>query len=242
MSGNYIKIDRKILKWEWWSDINTFRVFVFMLISAYWKDGQYKGIKIPRGSFPSSISELSKETNLTDNEVRTALKHLKGTGEITSKSTNKFTVFTIKNYDLYQSINEQNNKQITNKSQAINKLLTNNILKEDDKIKNERNSNGDLEEFFESIWTLYPVKRGKGSVSKTQKKNLQDIGYEQIKRCIERYVSEMESLNRDKKYWKNGSTFFNSGYVDYLDCNEEEKKKVVDVPEEETIIDLWSDV
>lgn len=242
MSGNYIKIDRKILKWEWWSDINTFRVFVFMLISAYWKDGQYKGIKIPRGSFPSSISELSKETNLTDNEVRTALKHLKSTGEITSKSTNKFTVFTIKNYDLYQTINEQNNKQITNKSQAINKLLTNNILKEDDKIKNERNSNGDLEEFFESIWTLYPVKRGKGSVSKTQKKNLQDIGYEQIKRCIERYVSEMESLNRDKKYWKNGSTFFNSGYVDYLDCNEEEKKKVVDVPEEEPIIDLWSDV
>lgn len=242
MSGNYIKIDRKILKWEWWSDINTFRVFVFMLISAYWKDGQYKGIKIPRGSFPSSISELSKETNLTDNEVRTALKHLKSTGEITSKSTNKFTVFTIKNYDLYQTINEQNNKQITNKSQAINKLLTNNILKEDDKIKNERNSNGDLEEFFESIWTLYPVKRGKGSVSKTQKKNLQDIGYEQIKRCIERYVSEMENLHRDKKYWKNGSTFFNSGYVDYLDCNAEEKKKVVDVPEEEPIIDLWSDV
>lgn len=242
MSGNYIKIDRKILKWEWWSDINTFRVFVFMLISAYWKDGQYKGIKIPRGSFPSSISELSKETNLTDNEVRTALKHLKSTGEITSKSTNKFTVFTIKNYDLYQTINEQNNKQITNKSQAINKLLTNNILKEDDKIKNERNSNGDLEEFFESIWTLYPVKRGKGSVSKTQKKNLQDIGYEQIKRCIERYVSEMESLNRDKKYWKNGSTFFNSGYVDYLDCNTDEKKKVVDVPEDEPIIDLWSDV
>lgn len=241
MSGNYIKIDRKILKWEWWSDINTFRVFVFMLISAYWKDGQYKGIKIPRGSFPSSISELSKETNLTDNEVRTALKHLKSTGEITSKSTNKFTVFTIKNYDLYQKINEQNHKQITNKSQSINKLLTNNILKEDDKIKNERNSNGDLEEFFESIWTLYPVKRGKGSVSKTQKKNLQDIGYEQIKRCIERYVSEMESLNRDKKYWKNGSTFFNSGYVDYLDCNTDEKKNVVDVPEEEPIIDLWSD-
>lgn len=241
MSGNYIKIDRKILKWEWWSDINTFRVFVFMLISAYWKDGQYKGIKIPRGSFPSSISELSKETNLTDNEVRTALKHLKSTGEITSKSTNKFTVFTIKNYDLYQTINEQNNKQITNKSQAINKLLTNNILKEDDKIKNERKSNGDLEEFFESIWTLYPVKRGKGSVSKTQKKNLQDIGYEQIKRCIERYVSEMENLHRDKKYWKNGSTFFNSGYVDYLDCNTDEKKKVVDVPEDETIIDLWSD-
>jgi DNA-binding transcriptional regulator YhcF (GntR family) len=241
MCGNFIKIDRKITKWEWWSDINTFRVFIYMLISAYWTDGNYKGKPIPRGSFPSTIPNLARETSLTENEIRTTLKHLQSTGEITVKSTNKFTVFTIKNYDLYQTINEQNNKQITNKSQAINKLLTNNILKEDDKIKNERNSNGNLEEFFESIWTLYPVKRGKGSVSKTQKKNLQDIGYEQIKRCIERYVSEMENLHRDKKYWKNGSTFFNSGYVDYLDCNAEEKKKVVDVPEEETIIDLWSD-
>ena len=111
-----------------------------MLLVAWWKPGKHKGKDISRGSFPSSLNELSKETDLTENELRTAIKHLKSTGEITSKSYNKFTVFTIKNYDLYQSDNEQNyteitskitgksqadNKQLTGKSQAINKQITN---------------------------------------------------------------------------------------------------------------------
>ena len=145
MCGNFIKIDRKILQWEWWHDINTFRLFVYMLLSAYWKDGSYKGKTIPRGSFPSTVSNLAKETNLTDNEIRTALKHLQSTGEITNKSTNKFTIFTVNNYDLYQSINKQDYKQstdkITNKSQTINEQLTNSILKEYKEDKEIKNNN-----------------------------------------------------------------------------------------------------
>ena len=144
MAGNFIKIDRKILKWEWWSDINTFRLFMYMLISAYWKDGNYKGKIIERGSFPSSISELSKETNLSVMEIRTSLKHLQLTGEITSKATNKFTIFTVVNYNLYQTDNKQDNKQITsnltNNQQTDNILLTNSKvrIKEQKKLKKIR--------------------------------------------------------------------------------------------------------
>lgn len=149
--NNFIKIDRKILKWEWWPDINTFRLFMYMLLAAWWKDGKYKGNDIFRGSFPSSIAELSKETNLTENEIRTAIKHLKSTGEITSKSHSKYTVFTVKNYDAYQSNHNQNyieitgeitstsqpvNEQLTSKSQAVNKQITNIPIKKE--IKNIR--------------------------------------------------------------------------------------------------------
>lgn len=129
--GNYIKIDRKILEWEWWHDINTHRLFTYMLLKANWKDGRFKGIEVPRGSFVSSISKLSEQTSLTVNEVRTALKHLKETDEITSNPHGKFTVFTVKNYCLYQDNNEQStsrpqasHKQTTSKSQPINELLT----------------------------------------------------------------------------------------------------------------------
>jgi tRNA A37 N6-isopentenylltransferase MiaA len=73
------------------------------------------------------------------------------------------------------------------------------------------------EEFFESVWKLYPKKEGKGSVSKTQKEKLQAIGYEEITRCIERYLKAKAGV--DRQYLKQGSTFFNSGYVDYLDKN-----------------------
>jgi len=68
---------------------------------------------------------------------------------------------------------------------------------------------------FEYLWGLYPKKRGKGQISKTQKAKLEKIGKEQLERCIERYTSEQT----DMQYLKNGSTFFNSGYVDYLDEN-----------------------
>lgn len=102
-----------------------------------------------------------------------------------------------------------------------------------------------LEDFFESIWKLYPIKKGKGQVSKTKKQVLRRIGYEQISRCVERFVKDMESENRDKKYWMHGSTFFNSGYVDYLDCNYiPEKTEIPPVenenPEDEELVgDDW---
>lgn len=100
--GDYIKLNRSILDWEWWSDVNTFRVFVYMLLKANWKDASYKGTTVPRGSFVSSLSKLSEATSLTIDEIRTAIKHLKATGEITSVSQGKTTVFTVVNYNAYQ--------------------------------------------------------------------------------------------------------------------------------------------
>lgn len=64
---------------------------------ANWKDAQYKGITIPRGSFVSSIKKLATELNIKDNEVRTAIKHLIETGEITKQSTNIITYSPFKN-------------------------------------------------------------------------------------------------------------------------------------------------
>ena len=79
-------------------------------------------------------------------------------------------------------------------------------------------SKADVNAFFESIWELYPVKKGKASVSDTKRKALFKIGYEQMERAINRYLTE---LKKDASWRKpqNGSTFFNSGYVDYLDEN-----------------------
>lgn len=74
-----------------------------------------------------------------------------------------------------------------------------------------------INDFFESIWKLYPSKKGKGQVSDSKKKVLYDIGYDELSRAIERYKA---GLARDE--WRkpqNGSTFFNSGYIDYLDAN-----------------------
>lgn len=70
---------------------------------------------------------------------------------------------------------------------------------------------------FESLWKLYPNKKGKGQISDTKKSVLLKIGIDEISRAIQRYELELK-----KDEWRkpqNGSTFFNSGYVDYLDAN-----------------------
>lgn len=90
---------------------------------------------------------------------------------------------------------------------------------------NSNPSKKDLETFFETLWTLYPKKLGKGSVSETKKRALYKIGLEEITRSIERYKQEITAKGTDEQYIKNGSTFFNSGYVDYLDKNYIESAK-----------------
>jgi len=82
----------------------------------------------------------------------------------------------------------------------------------------EENINiGDLNALFESVWLAYPNKKGKGQVSDTQKKKLYAIGEIEILRCISRYLDGLKADDWRKPQY--GSTFFNSGYVDYLDEN-----------------------
>ena len=78
-----------------------------------------------------------------------------------------------------------------------------------------------VNDFFEKVWSLYPKKRGKGQVSATQKRKLHKLGLETLSKCIERYKQEMQG--KDIQFMQNGSTFFNSGYVDYLDENYAER-------------------
>ena len=78
-------------------------------------------------------------------------------------------------------------------------------------------SKSDINNFFESIWKLYPNKKGKGQISDSKKKTLYDIGLDEMTRAIERYKTDL--AKEDWRKPQNGSTFFNSGYVDYLDDN-----------------------
>lgn len=71
---------------------------------------------------------------------------------------------------------------------------------------------------FERLWKMYPNKKGKGQVSDTQKKRLLAIGEDKLVKAIERYSFELQK-DADWRKAQYGSTFFNSGYVDYLDEN-----------------------
>ena len=83
---------------------------------------------------------------------------------------------------------------------------------------NNINTLSDAKALFERLWKIYPCKKGKGQVSDAQKKRLLAIGESTLVKAIERYSLELQK-DADWRKPQNGSTFFNSGYVDYLDEN-----------------------
>lgn len=101
----------------------------------------------------------------------------------------------------------------------IDKDIYNNICAFDNAhCTNDKPTKTQINALFESVWKLYPVKKGKGQVSDAKKAKLYSVGYDELCRAIERYKAELEK-DSDWRKPQNGSTFFNSGYVDYLDAN-----------------------
>ena len=141
MNG-YIKLHRKLVNWEWYTDQNTFKLFIHCLLMANHKPNKWRGTVIDTGEFVTSLEKLSVDTGLTIQQVRTSLKRLISTEEIEKKSTNHFTSIKVLKYCDYQTseneINTPSNKQITNEQQTNNKQLTTNKNDKNDKnVKNK---------------------------------------------------------------------------------------------------------
>lgn len=89
---------------------------------------------------------------------------------------------------------------------------------EESREENKKNMRkADALALFEKLWKLYPVKKGKGRVSDAKKMELYKIGIEEMARAIGRYKRYVVSV--DYLQYQNGGTFFNGGYMDYLDAN-----------------------
>lgn len=117
-----------------------------------------------------------------------------------------------------QSQANQANASFAKQSQANQADSDNdNECDSDNDINKQTMCKADADALFEKLWTLYPNKRGKGQISDANKRHLLDIGFEQMARAIDRYKADLARDNWRKP--QNGSTFFHSGYVDYLDEN-----------------------
>lgn len=120
LSG-YIKLHRSILRWEWHTDPNTLSLFIHCLALANFQDTKWRGIEIPRGSFIGSIASLAEKTGLSEKQVRTSLKRLKAAGNLASQSTNRYTIYKVENYDMYQAEGKPEGSLRASKGQARGK-------------------------------------------------------------------------------------------------------------------------
>lgn len=109
----WICLHRKIREWAWYSDRNTCAIFLELLLTANYHLSNFRGIEIPIGGVVTGRESLAYTLGISEQNVRTALNHLKSTNEITIKTYSKFSVITIVNWEMYQLINQQTNQHLT---------------------------------------------------------------------------------------------------------------------------------
>lgn len=190
--GGYIKLHRQLLNWEWWDNANMTRIWIYFLLKANYQDSTWHGITIPRGSFITSLDAICKDTGLSVREIRTCLNRLKSTGELTIKTTNRYTMVTISKYDVYNSFEDKSDKQndTPQDNQETNKRQTR------DKQTTTDNNNKEYKETKEEI-----IKENT-NVSKKKDFSL-DKAREEFKSSIKPYVDKYgnEMCNDFFEYW-----------------------------------------
>jgi len=121
----FIQLHKKICEWEWYTDIPTKILFFHILLKCNYKEAKWRGKIIKPWEFITSSEHLALETWLTRQQVRTAIKKLESTWEITYKATNDYTILWLNNWGMYnQQDNQHSNQRITNKQPTNNQRIT----------------------------------------------------------------------------------------------------------------------
>ena len=108
-NNGFIKLSRRIREWTWYKNLNTRAVFLHILLGASWEGETVRGIPLKRGQLVTTIPELAAENQLTIQQVKTTLAHLKSTDDITVEVRAKISIITVKNYDLLLDGNSKDN-------------------------------------------------------------------------------------------------------------------------------------
>ena len=181
MSVGFIKLHRKLTQWEWYSDINTTRLFMHLLIMSNYEPKKWRGIQIDRGEYLTSTLKLPEETGLTRQQIRTSLNKLKSTNEITIKTTSKYSIVKLENYCLYQGkeVVEQPTKQPSKKPTGNHQVTTTKEVKE---IEEDKNIN---KEAFEEIYKSF-----------SPEKNFKVIPYDKNRTRFDNCVKQLGGVNQ----------------------------------------------
>lgn len=199
MCEGWIKSYRSILEWEWWGDHNTTILWIYILHAVNYETRYWRGIKIDPGELITSIASLAAKTRLSQRSIRTSLDKLQTTGELTIKTTNKYTLVTVRKWQDFQG-------ETTSKSPTeVTRETT--TTKE---VKKERNK--DIKTYgqnFDQFWEQYPKKMSKEQARKTWNKLSLEHDLDLILEGLER-AKKYDSRFRDKQYTPHASTWLNA--------------------------------
>ena len=93
-NGGFTKFPNRIRGVSWFNKPNTAAVYFFLRMHANHLSTAWGNQALSPGELCIGRKSLAAGTGLTENQVRTALKHLQKAGEITIKTTNQYSLIS----------------------------------------------------------------------------------------------------------------------------------------------------
>lgn len=168
MNEGYIKLWRKSLESGMMRNPHLWTFWCWCLMKATWKPiKQMVGnqmVELMPGQFVFGRKAASEELETGEKIIRTRLDILKNLGNVAIKPTNKFSIITICNWELYQNTDEDNGQQIG--QQRANNGPTTGHKQEVKEVKELKEQEEKYMESFDRFWSIYPKKTGKAPCQK----------------------------------------------------------------------------
>jgi hypothetical protein len=218
MHRGYIRSWRKSFESDVSKNVNVWYFWSWCLHRACYQEHDvilgYQTIKLYPGQLIFGRKKAAAELPLSEREIRTCMEFLKKSGNMTIKTTNKFSIISIVNWNIYQDPNiksdHQSDQQATSKRPASDHIQER--IKKDKEIKHTCSSvlSPDLQKSFSLFWSAYPKHQAKLNAEKSWLKLSPENGLvEKICECIERYKKTHDWIKDNGQFIPMPATWLN---------------------------------
>lgn len=235
MLSGFVKVHRQMMKWTWYKDNNTKALFLHLLLSANHSNATWKGIQVKAGQLITSLDHLSDETGMGRQVVRTCMKRLKSTQEITYESTHQYTVVTLLNWHLFQDSfkepntlsNTDSNLQLTHDQHTTNTQLT---LNKNDKKENKDKKEEEPTRYSEFVESYPDNPHGPGYSTISYGKARKEVSQDRLILSAKLYCNKCAERGTEPKYVKSITKFLSEKMYESIleEWDNDERRRIRD--------------
>lgn len=207
-SDGYVKFYRCAVDGGWLKDAKLWTFWSWCLFKATHRPIKIlvglQEVRLEPGQFIFGRKAAAEELEMNENSIRARVAFLQDCGNITLKTTNKFSIITIVNWARYQQEGFNDHQQPTNNPPTNHhkqESITSTVHKKKKSTYVPSNE-------FEAFWTLYPKKVGKGNAWRVwQSMNGTRPDHDTLARAIERQRAGrqwQEGYIKDPERWLRG--------------------------------------
>lgn len=237
MAEGWIKLHRCLLRNPIvMKDADYFAVWGYLLLKATHTEYPvlFKGEKIylQPGQLITGRKKIASDLHISESKVFRILNDYKSEQQIEQQTSNRNSLISIVNWELYQGSEQQDEQQMNNKRTTDEQLVnTNKNIKNDKNVKKENNNTSteadEIDEAFDKIYSIYPKKVGKTKAKARHRQWLKGrkvngktvkLTNAQIWRAVSKYVQSKG--DSELRFYKDFNVLLGDCLLDYVEDEE----------------------